>query len=186
MYILQSHFYIEINNLYYLAAVTHHQADGQVRVSYPNGDSELLSLKSIRWCLTRKGGRHYLPLKASPPQYLLKKLREEARKVKFFQSYPHTVKAFADDLTVLSQRLVDHHEALLQVESCCSDLDLELQPDKCVTISYNGKQIVRDAKVKLLTGSTRSITSGSTKFLGHLLGNLSKLHAKQHLRRYGK
>ena len=56
------------------------------------------------------------------------------------------------------------------MESCCSDLDLELRPDKCVTISYNGKQIVRDAKVKLLTGSTRSITSGSTKFLGHLLG----------------
>ena len=71
------------------------------------------------------------------------------------------MKAFADDVTVLSKKLGDHHEALAEIESCCSDLDPELRPDECVTISYNGKQMVRDAKVKLNKGSTCCITSGS-------------------------
>ena len=50
------------------------------------------------------------------------------------------------------------------------DHHLELGPDKCVTISYDTKRMVRDAKIKLQKSSTHCITSDSTKFLGHLLG----------------
>ena len=155
---------------WYLATVTDHQPDGQSHILYPNGQSEQLCLKSTKWHLTRKGGRHYLPKAATLPKYPLKKLREETSKIKFYQSDSHSGKAFADDLTVLSQRLCEHQEALMKIDSCCTDLDLELRPDKCVTISYNGTEMVQDATIKLSKGSTRNITSGSTKFLGHLLG----------------
>ena len=122
---------------WYLATVTNYQPDGQVQVTYSKGDSELLSLKSTRWCLTRSGGRHYLPPTTSNPKCPLKNLREEANKTKFHHSIPHTVKAFADDLTVLSKKLGNHHEALAEIEPYCTELDLELRPDKCVPLAID-------------------------------------------------
>ena len=114
--------------------MTDHQTNGWTCVSYSNGDSEVLHLKHTRWQLTRKGGRYFLPHGSMPPNYPLKKLREEVSKTKYCQSGPHLVKDFADDLSVLSQSLHDHCEALARVDSCCTDLGLELHPNKCVTL----------------------------------------------------
>ena len=111
---------------WYLAMVANHYPHGQVWVIYANGDSEHFPLKSSRWCLTRKGGRHYLPPTIIPLKYPLKKLPEQVSKTKFYHSISHAVKAFADDLTVLSKNLVDHHKALTEVESVCKNLDWNL------------------------------------------------------------
>ena len=59
----------------------------------------------------------------------------------------------------------------MKVNSCCTNLDLVLRPDKCGTISDNNvTEMVLDANIVFLKGSTRNITFGSIKFLGHLLG----------------
>ena len=57
---------------------------------------------------------------------------------------------------------VRHYKA--RVDSCCIDLDLELHPDKCVTFSYNGREMVQDAKIIVSKGSTRNITLGARSY----------------------
>ena len=41
-----------------------------------------------------------------------------------------------------------------------------IRPDKCVTIVFDGKQIIKYHWIELIDGWTRSISEGATKFLG--------------------
>ena len=104
--------------------MTNHQPDGQVQVTYASGYSELVSLKSTRWCLTRKGERHYLPPTIIPPKKPLKTLWQEVNRTKFHYPISHALKALVDNLTVLSQNLVNHYKATAEVESVFMDLDM--------------------------------------------------------------
>ena len=171
---------------WYYAIVTQHFVDGRSQVTYSNGDTEDLNLNSVTWKLTRRGSKSYLPPLQSPPDYQLKKLREEASKTKHFHSEPHSAKAFADDLTVLSRNFKDHQIALRQVDSCCSDLGLALRPDKCVTLCFDGKKILRDARVQLSEGSTRNIASGATRFLGRTIDETMQSSCKESAERIRK
>ena len=146
----------------------------------------MLPLKSTKWYLTRKGGRHYLPQDTPPPRYPLKKLREEASKIKLYISHPHSIKGFADDLTVLSTTFCDHWLALEKIESCCSDLDLEFRPDKCVTFCYNLREMVKEAKASLSEGNTRNIAPNPVKFLGCFLGVSPQASQKGAMERISK
>ena len=41
-----------------------------------------------------------------------------------------------------------------------------IRPDKCVTIVFDGKKIIKNHRIELTDGWTRSISEGATKFLG--------------------
>ena len=79
------------------------------------------------------------------------------------------MKAFADDLTIISSKLNDHQTALLQIDSCCSDLDLHLKPDKCITLSFSGKKFDSRAVVKLKQGLTINASQQPAKLLGRFI-----------------
>ena len=84
-------------------------------------------------------------------------------------SKTHKVKGFADDFSVFSSSMKDHAIALQTIDKHCSDLDLTLKPSKCVSFVYDGKKVLRNATFSLGDGSTRNISTGPTKFLGHTL-----------------
>ena len=55
-------------------------------------------------------------------------------------STTHKLKAFADDLTVISSSKEDHQSALTKINSYCLDLGLTLKPFKCVSFVFDGKR----------------------------------------------
>ena len=63
-----------------------------------------------------------------PPQFPLKKIREETSKPKFFNSSSQSAKAFADDLSDFSSSPEDHQSLLLTIDDKYSDLDLTVKP----------------------------------------------------------
>ena len=94
------------------------------------------------------------------------------------------MKAYADDLTLLSQSRDDHQSALSTVDNACRDLGLEVRPDKCVSYCFNGMKSLPRTIFSLSKGNTRNISSGPTKFLGETIGittQLSKRAASEFL-----
>ena len=76
---------------------------------------------------------------------------------------------YADDTTLLSASPEDHQTALRQVDSKCSDLGLEIRPDKCVSYVFDGQKLNSRTTFEVHHGSTRNITSAPTKFLGQTI-----------------
>ena len=82
----------------------------------------------------------------------------------------HSVKRFADDLSVISSSIQDHKSALLEIDEKAADLDLTLRPDKCVSILFDGtKNIDPKSNITLTNGFTHNISEAPTKILGHLI-----------------
>ena len=57
------------------------------------------------------------------------------------KSSPHCVKGFADDLTIISLHEHDYVSVFRTVSKKCSNIDLELRLDKCVSVVYNGSKV---------------------------------------------
>ena len=126
-------------------------------------------LDCVQWEPTRKGKKPYLSTNSKPPQFPLKKIRSEISKSKYFNSTQHSAKSFADDLSVFSSSIKDHHPLLLAIDDKCSDLDLTLKPEKCVSIVFNGVKMDHTMSFPLKNGSTRNIADAPTKVLSKLI-----------------
>ena len=150
---------------WYYAVVREYLPDGLAKIEYPDQATEVLNLHSTY----KERPKDLLPLSKAPPKFPLKKVREEASKPKLCLSSPHSVKGFADDLTVISSNIADHSAALLEIEKKAADLDLSLRPDKCVSVIYDGNRIDPKSRISLMDGSTRNISEAPSKILGHLL-----------------
>ena len=91
---------------------------------------------------------------------------------------------YVDDTTLLSALAENHQTAMRQVDSKCSDLGLEIRPDKCVSYVFDGQKLNSRTTFEVHHGSTRNITSAPTKFLGQTIGanpTNTKLHAGKKL-----
>ena len=77
----------------------------------------------------------------------------------------HTVKAYADYITIISSSLDDHKSCLSEISSKAADLDFTLKPEKCSSILFDGKKLIKS----LLSGHTQDIATSSWKILGHLI-----------------
>ena len=147
-------------------------ANGLAKVKRLNSFStEIISLKSTPWHFTQKLAKKFLPTEAAPPKFPLKRVREQALQPKSITSSSHKVKAFADELTVISRSLSSHQKVLEATVIKCKDMDLQVRPDKCVYILYNGKKVLDDSSVQLPSGSTNSIRAAPTEFLGGYVGH---------------
>ena len=73
--------------------------------------------------------------------------------------------------SVFSSSMKDYATDLQTIDKHCSDFDLTLKPSKCVSFVYDGKKVLSNITVSLKDGSTRSISTGPTKFLGHASNN---------------
>ena len=156
---------------WYLAKITSVESDGTATVLYRKGKTlETFNLSEVNWFSAPGNGKWYL---SRLPSTLDTKC-----------SKPHKVKGFADDLSVFSSSMKDHEVALQSIDNCCSNLNLTLKPSKCVSFVYDGKKVLNNATFLLGNGSSRNISSGPTKFLGHTLCHNPTTTAKQSGRRF--
>jgi len=63
---------------------------------------------------------------------------------------------------------------LLELDDKCSEIGLQIRPDKCVSYVFNGQKICSGTTFKFQQGSTKNITSAPSKFLGQTLGANSR------------
>ena len=85
----------------------------------------------------------------------------------------HHVKDFTDDFSVISSSLTTHQDVQENMVTKCMDLNLQVCPDKCVNILYNGKKLLDNLSVQLTPGKTNSICTAPTKLL---IGYTSQSH----------
>jgi len=111
---------------------------------------------------------NYVPNR-NPPKFPLKKIREEISKPKFLHSSEHSAKAFADDLSVFSSSPEDHQSLLSTIDEKCSDLNLTLKPEKCISTVFNSSKMNHTTSFSLSNGSTRNIADAPTKLLGKFI-----------------
>ena len=109
----------------------------------------------------------FLPLSTMVPKFPLKRNREEAKNIKICSSAPHTVKGFADDITVISSSISAHTSALQEIDQRASRLDLVLKVQKC--LSYLMGKVLTKKTVALSSGSTYNISEAPWKVVEHLI-----------------
>ena len=80
--------------------------------------------------------------------------------------HPHKAKAYANDPSIISGSLEEHTETVQTIDQLSREIDLIIRPDKCVTLVFDGKKILKNHRIELTNGWTRSISKGATKFLG--------------------
>lgn len=116
---------------WYLCQVSGYLPNGKSTTRYRNGSTEEIDLRSIEWSFARKSSKPYLPLEAKLPHaFPLKKVREASMPPKGVPLLPRSILGFADDTTLLSNSPSDHQLALSNINKKCSDLGLEIRPDK--------------------------------------------------------
>ncbi len=140
---------------WYHSQVIQYQADGCAMLKYNEVTTEVIDLKQAKWKFTRKNGKLYLPLHKNPPSFPLKKVKESSARKKYFLSDPQCVKAYADDLTIISNHK-DAHQDILSIWDEAS-LSREIKPEKSISYCFDGQK-------------TRNISTGPTKFLGETIG----------------
>ena len=130
---------------------------------------------SIEWKHTRKGQRPFLPLSKTPSVLPLKKIRQDAKEIKYCLSSPHTVKGFARCFRPTSVNISEHQSLLSDLSTYSQNLDLTLRPDKCISVIFDGSKMDHRTTFSLANGSTRNIAEAPTKILGKLIAGSSSL-----------
>ena len=87
---------------------------------------------------------------------------------KLITSTEHSVKGYADDVTLISNEFGTHVSVLQAVDQRAGDLDLSFKPQKCVSYMFDGSKHLQKG-IPLSKGTTHSITEGGTKLLGKLI-----------------
>ena len=122
---------------WYKCSVSSYSSVGSANLLYSNQTTELVDLRSINWKHARKTSKQFRPISSPPPSFTPS---QTILTPKTYDSMEHKVKAFADDLTIISANMSVHQQVLSKIDSCCLDLDLHLRPDKCITLSFTGKR----------------------------------------------
>jgi len=108
-----------------------------------------------------------IALRIPPPPNFVPVSRKKVTKQR--DSSERKVKGFADDLTIINISKQGHKWALSEVDTKCSDLDLRIRPDKCVSLSFDGSKLDKSFIVPLRDGNTRNISDIGARFLGSIL-----------------
>lgn len=91
---------------------------------------ESVNLHTVSWARAKGNGKWFYQ-KSLTPTVVGAPLPNSQR---LMLSEPHSVKCFADDLTIISQHEREHTAALLSLSEKCSDIDLQICPVKCVSV----------------------------------------------------
>ena len=95
-------------------------------------------------------------------------MKRTKQSVKYFQSSEHSIKAYADDATLISDCTDTHTRVLQELDQKVSSLDLSFKPSKCMSYLFDGKHHSEQG-IELSGGLTKSITVSETKFWGKSL-----------------
>ena len=143
-----------------------YKPDGSATICYRDSSHESLDLRSVNWSFAWKSAKPFLSAGLEPPQHPLKKSREATQTLKQAKSNPYSVLGYCDDITMLSSSPDAHQAALSDVDCKCTDLGLQVHPDKCASYMFNGKKTHNRTTFNLQQGTTRNITSALTKVFG--------------------
>ena len=153
---------------WYKACVEEYYTDGTCKIVYSEDDGEVvyetIDLNKAQWLPCSKRARKYVPLHTEP---VVSKVKRKPS-LKVVNSAEHSVKGYADDVTLISSDFDAHVTVLQSVDQRAGDLDLCFKPVKCVSYLYDGSKCLQKG-IPLSKGVTRSITEGGTKFLGKLI-----------------
>ena len=148
-----------------LRSISEYFQDGSCKVVYDDTPGttifEIIHLQTVEWLPCSRHARRFVPLDSTPVT-LKSKWKPSP---KYYHSSEHSVKAYADDTTLIS--------ALRLILWCCSRwirrlliyVDLSFKPSKCVSYLFDGSL----QGIELSGGITKSITERGTKFLGKSL-----------------
>ena len=94
---------------------------------------------------------------------------------KFVKLEPRRSKAFADDLTIISNQKREHQDLLNSLCILCREIDLVFNPLKCVSYSFGGNTTSKDIAFRMGDlGATQNLVSKPTKFLGKMIGHTQR------------
>ena len=91
-------------------------------------------------------------------KFPLKRIREEVK----------SKTCFVDDITVISPSILAHSSALQEFDQRASSLDFVLKLEKCISLLFDGKDLVKHSTLPLSHGSTHNISEAPWKVVGHL------------------
>ena len=122
------------------------------------------------WKPARRNGRKFFPVGSNPPTMKPK----VSQAPKFTPSIPHKAKTYADDLSIISSSLDEHTDLVQTIDQRAREIDLIIRPDKCITLVFDGKKTLKNHRLELTDGCTRSISEGATKFLGATIASFHR------------
>ena len=149
---------------WYYAIVKQYRNDSKALIEYADFCTEVIDLHSINWFLTRKGQKRYLPLENPPCRFPLKKLRAECEKPKFYHSTAHTVKGYADDISILSSNLQDHKSCLEEFSLRAADLDFILNPENVPLLYLTEQKSIRSPPFQFIPAIPRTLPHHRGRF----------------------
>ena len=125
--------------------------------------SEVIDLHTVEWKPCSKRARKFVSFDGKPA---FTKVNWKPS-IKFVDSMEHSLKGYADDVTLISCDIDVHKSVLQTIDLRAADLDLTFKPSKCISFLFDDTQVVQKG-LPLSKGSTRPITEGQTKYLGKL------------------
>ena len=153
---------------WYRARVTEYYADYSCKIIYDDSldvtVTEIVDFRSVEWLPCSGRAKKFVPLDSTPSTF--KSKRKPC--LKHYRSSQHSVKAYADDATLISDCLETHTKVLQIIDQKAQNLDLSFKLVKCVSYLFDGSRVLQSG-VELSGGTTRSITENGTKFLGKSL-----------------
>ncbi|XP_065884075.1 uncharacterized protein [Dysidea avara] len=153
---------------WYKARVGQYFLDRSCKIVYDDSDdqvvSEVVALHTIEWKPCAKRARNFVSLDGKPA---FTKANGKPS-VKFADSMEHSLKGYADDVTLISCDIDVHKSVLQTIDLKAADLDLTFKPSKCISFLFDGSKVAPRG-LPLSKGTTRPITEGQTKFLGKLI-----------------
>ena len=142
---------------WYLAKVCSVSDEGETILQYKAGGRiEKVAISEICWAPAKGNGKWFLP-----PSTTLPSIPMTPAKL----SKDHKVKAYADDLTIITENPVDHQLVLSFANDKCRDIGLTIRPDKCFSLVTDGKSVT-NATFTVGDGHTSNINDHPTAFLG--------------------
>ena len=148
---------------WYLAKVTYMSEDANAVIRYKRGShEEAVNLLNVSLVQAKGNGELFFPISSTP-------LAVGAYTQKSQKSSLQCVKSFADDLAIIPQLEHDHASVPRILSKKCSDIDLEICPDKCVSVVYNGSKVKKNCSFPIGVGYTRNLSSDVACSLGHTL-----------------
>ena len=168
---------------WYRARVDEYFGDCSCRIIYDDSlevtVAEIVNFVSVEWLPFSQRAKKFVPL-AYTPSTLKSKWKPS---LKHYRSLEHSIKAYADDATFISDCLETHTRVLQTIDQRAKDLDRSFKPVKCVSHLFDGRHHMQQG-IQLSGGSTRLITGGGTMFLEKFL-EVSLSATKKHCEKRG-
>ena len=140
----------------YRANVTFYH--GSRDLVYDNGDTEQsVDLHTVEWCYV---GRYFKVYRSDKPFTQPSASTNAAalptvRFAIFINAY--RAKGFADDLTVISKDTKSHQQVLSSLVLKAMDICFEFQPQKCISLNFNGYRMISSTVFSMADGNTINI-----------------------------